>query len=171
MVSLAIIFEELDEEAYTDLINLLPEALGNLGYADAKYLKFPETSKRIVFELADIMEKHKVDTARILTFNSPIKISGREVGGIILVEKSLKSIIDTLLDVENRPDEPIDLVDKSTNCIECGDECDKIGDTNAKDILKCYCCSCYTKVDKKFKKDKWCQTCTDRANSEEEKEK
>jgi len=173
MVSLAIIFEELDDKGFTLLMNSLPEILGEMGIPDAKFLKFPKSTKNIAIELSDIMEKHKSDTAHVIEFQTPLKINKKEVGGIILIEDSSKGFVDTLLNMDKKVQETDlsnDLVDRSHNCLECGRTCEKVGELNRIGIPKVYCCHCYSVLDKKYKKENWCSTCLNRVISVENKE-
>jgi len=47
-------------------------------------------------------------------------------------------------------------------CIDCGNTCQKIGEINKIGAIKSYCCECYSKIDKNFINEYWCQTCTER---------
>ena len=108
MVSLAIIFEELNNEEFTLLMNSLPEILGEMGIIGAKFLKFPKSVKNIAIELSDIMEKHKADSAHILEFETPLKINKKEVGGIIFIEDSNKGSVDSLLNLEKNSENQLE---------------------------------------------------------------
>ena len=52
------------------------------------------------------------------------------------------------------------------NCIDCGKQCEKIGEINKKGERKSYCCKCFYKRDKSFTLEIWCIHCHANRKSE-----
>lgn len=45
-------------------------------------------------------------------------------------------------------------------CTNCGKTCEKIGKLNKIGVKKEFCCDCYSKIDKNFISEYWCEKCT-----------